>query len=228
MSLLTVVSYNIHRGRGLDLRVNPERIARVLWETAPDLVGLQEVFGGQAVQLARELGMQMAMGPTRRGARGEYGNAVLSRLPLSNPHCFDLSRPGREPRGGLRVDVDSGGAVFHLFNVHLGRDVRERREQVDLLNREIASSLALRDLRVLVGDFNEWRPGSVARRLRGEFGIPRGRARRTHPAPFPLFPLDQIYWDRSLLGGRLHVHRSRLARVASDHLPLVARLRLPA
>ena len=53
------------------------------------------------------------------------------------------------------------------------------------------------------------------------------RIRRTHPAPLPLFPLDRIYWDRALQADGFHVHRSRLARVASDHLPIVARLRLP-
>ena len=49
----------------------------------------------------------------------------------------------------------------------------------------------------------------------------RGTAR-----PLPLFPLDRIYWDRELAADGFHVHRSRLARVASDHLPVVARLRI--
>jgi endonuclease/exonuclease/phosphatase family metal-dependent hydrolase len=52
------------------------------------------------------------------------------------------------------------------------------------------------------------------------------RLRRTHPALFPLFALDRIYWDIDLEGDELRAHRSRLAKVASDHLPLVARLRL--
>ena len=52
------------------------------------------------------------------------------------------------------------------------------------------------------------------------------RMRRTHPALFPLFRLDRIYWDVELQGEEFHVHRSRLARVASDHLPVVARLRV--
>ncbi len=78
-----------------------------------------------------------------------------------------------------------------------------------------------------MGDFNEWHPGPVTRNLRKEFtSHMRRRVRRTHPALFPLFPLDRIYWDRDLEGEQFHVHRSRLARVASDHLPVVARLRL--
>ena len=52
------------------------------------------------------------------------------------------------------------------------------------------------------------------------------RMRRTHPAMFPLFALDRIYWDGELEGREFHVHRTRLSRVASDHLPVVARLRV--
>ncbi|MBI4587940.1 MAG: endonuclease/exonuclease/phosphatase family protein [Candidatus Rokubacteria bacterium] len=226
---MTVVSYNIHRGRGLDRRVDLGRIAEVLRETDADVVGLQEVFDSQAAGVARELGMEVAMGPTRSWSFAPYGNAVLSRLAVRNQHRFDLTCPGREPRGGLRVDLDAGRTVLHLFNVHFGLRFKERREQLELLlNREIIRRPGLRGPRVLVGDFNEWLPGPVARRLRSEFGVEGRRARRTHPAPFPLFPLDQIFWDAGLRGERPHAHRSRLARVASDHLPVVARLHLPA
>ena len=61
---------------------------------------------------------------------------------------------------------------------------------------------------------------------RREFSSPVRRPRRTHPAMFPLFALDRIYWDVELQGEEFHVHRSRLARVSSDHLPVVARLRV--
>lgn len=229
MSLLTVVSYNIHRGRGLDRRVDLDRILEVLWQTEPDVVGLQEVFSSQAGRVGRDLGMEVVMGPIRSGASGHYGNAVLTRLAVKHHRPFDLSRVGREPRGGLRVDLEAGRTILHLFNVHFGLTFAERREQVErLLHREILRAPGLLGPRILLGDFNEWLPGPVARRLRREFGFEHARARRTHPAPFPLFPLDRIFWDAAFLGGRLHVHRSPLARVASDHLPVVARLRLPS
>ncbi|MBI2554005.1 MAG: endonuclease/exonuclease/phosphatase family protein [Candidatus Rokubacteria bacterium] len=226
MRALTVVSYNIHRARGLDQRVDVDRIAQVLSETGADVVGLQEVFASQAASVARELGMEVAMGPTRSWSFGHYGNAVLSRLAVRSQHRFDLTCPGREPRGGLRVDLDAGATLLHLFNVHFGLTFRERRQQVELLLARQITHPRLEGPRVLMGDFNEWLPGPVVRRLRREFGVRRRRARRTHPAPFPLFPLDQIFWDAGLVGEQLRVHRSRLARVASDHLPVVARLRL--
>jgi endonuclease/exonuclease/phosphatase family metal-dependent hydrolase len=77
-----------------------------------------------------------------------------------------------------------------------------------------------------MGDFNEWHRGPITRGLRQEFASPMRRMRRTHPAVFPLFPLDRIYWDVELEGEAFHVHRSRLSKVASDHLPVVARLRI--
>jgi len=40
--------------------------------------------------------------------------------------------------------------------------------------------------------------------------------------------LDHIYYDEALLLESVRLHRSRLALIASDHLPLVAEFRLKA
>ena len=228
---LTVVSYNIHRGVGLDLRLDLARIAEVIAETAPDVVGLQEVIreagapaADQAAYLAAKLGMHLVMGETRVHGTGGYGNAVLTRLAVLGSERRDLSHGEREPRGALRVDLDVKGTPLHVFNCHLGLGLAERREQLGLLGRFIRDSHRLAGPRVLVGDFNEWHRGPISRGLRREFSSPMRRMRRTHPAMFPLFALDRIYWDVELQGDEFHVHRSRSARVASDHLPVVARL----
>jgi endonuclease/exonuclease/phosphatase family metal-dependent hydrolase len=228
---LTVASYNIHKCAGLDRRVDLDRIADVLEEIDADLVGLQEVFRPQALRLAERLGVHVAMGPTRERDGQDYGNAVLTRLAIRGTRTFDLSRPAREPRGGIRLDllmpgVDTASGLLHVFNVHFGLKIRERAEQVRMLVREHILHDELTGPRIVVGDLNEWFPGAVGRTLRRELTGPR--IRRTHPAPLPLFPLDRIYWDRALGADGFHVHRSRLARVASDHLPVVARLRLTA
>ena len=117
-----------------------------------------------------------------------------------------------------------GGGLLHLFNVHFGLKIRERAHQVAALVREQVLHHDLSGPRVVIGDLNEWFPGAVGRALRRELHGPR--IRRTHPAPLPIFALDRIYWDRALHSEGFHVHRSRLARVASDHLPVVARLGL--
>ena len=228
---VTVVSYNIHRGVGLDRRLDLDRIADVIAETAPDVVGLQEVIreaggaaGDQVAYLAAALGMERVMGETRAHGTGTYGNAVLTRLPVLASARRDLSQGAREPRGCLRVDLDVKGTPLHVFNCHLGLALSERRKQLALLRRFVRDSARLVGPRVLVGDFNEWHRGPITRGLRREFSSPMRRMRRTHPAMFPLFALDRIYWDVELQGQEFHVHRSRLARLASDHLPVVARL----
>jgi endonuclease/exonuclease/phosphatase family metal-dependent hydrolase len=223
---LTVASYNIHKGRGLDRRVDIRRIAAVLGEIDGDLVGIQEVHRPQVEALADELGMAFAMGVTSIRAGGPYGNAILSRLPLGLARAFDLTRQRREPRGGIQVEVTVGGRPLHLFNVHLGLGVRERAQQVALLVRQHIRRDGRAGPRIVMGDLNEWFPGSVGRALRRELHGPRHH--RTHPSPLPLFALDRIYWERDIHAERFHVHRSRLALVASDHLPVVARLRVPA
>ncbi|MGH7385726.1 MAG: endonuclease/exonuclease/phosphatase family protein [Candidatus Rokuibacteriota bacterium] len=220
----TVASYNIHKCAGLDRRVNLDRIADVLEEIDADLVGLQEVYRPQALSLAGRLGVQVAMGPTRERNGLPYGNAVLTRLAIRGSRVFDLSRPDREPRGGIRLDLAMADGLLHVFNVHFGLRIRERAEQVRMLVREHILHDELTGPRIVVGDLNEWFPGAVGRALRRELIGPR--IRRTHPAPLPLFPLDRIYWDRGLAVDGFRVHRSRLARIASDHLPVVARLRL--
>jgi endonuclease/exonuclease/phosphatase family metal-dependent hydrolase len=235
MSQIVVASYNIHRGVGMDRRLDLARIADVIAETNADVVGLQEVIredghahADQAAFLAERLGMGLVMGETRAHGRGTYGNAVLTRLGVAGSARCDLSWGTREARGCLRVDIDVAGTTLHVFNCHLGLNLRERRRQLALLGGFIAVSHQLPGPRVLMGDFNEWHFGPITRGLRREFQSPMRRMRRTHPSWFPLFKLDRIYWDTALEGRTFHVHRSRLARVASDHLPIVCALRVRA
>ena len=233
MLTVVVASYNIHRGIGLDRRLDLARIADVIAETHADVIGLQEVIredghdhADQAAFLGARLGMEVVMGETRSHGTGTYGNAVLTRLPVLGSARCDLSWGAREPRGCLRVDIDVGGATLHVFNCHLGLKLIERRRQLALLGGFIAVSHQLPGPRVLMGDFNEWHFGPITRGLKREFSSPMRHMRRTHPAWFPLFKLDRIYWDVALEGRKFHVHRSRRARAASDHLPVVCALRV--
>ena len=222
--LVRVATYNIHRGRGLDGRVSLRRIAEVLRQVDADVVGVQEIFEAQAEHLARELDMRLVTGITVHRTDGAYGNAILTRLPLQGVVTFDLSVGAREARGGIRVDLGFQEQTLHIFNVHLGLRGRERVEQVKwLVERHILWDDRTGP-RIVIGDLNEWFPGRVGRALRREFTSLRRR--RTHPALLPLWALDRIYWDHAVRGESLRVHQTRLSRVASDHLPLVASLRI--
>jgi endonuclease/exonuclease/phosphatase family metal-dependent hydrolase len=108
----------------------------------------------------------------------------------------------------------------------MGTSYFERRHQV----RSLLSSKQLhQDLsgpRVLVGDFNEWIKGLTTRMLSEKFeSLNLGlhmRRRRSYPGLLPLMHLDHIYFERPLHVEKAELIRTRLSRIASDHLPLVA------
>ena len=227
MRRIRVMTYNIHRARGLDGQQRLDRIIDVLGEVDADVVALQEVLAPHVTELAEKTGMEVVFGQTRLLPQGPYGNVCLTRLPLISHRSYNLTCRPFEPRGCLRTDVDGGAAHLHIFNVHLGLRYGERIRQVRML-AEILDPRSLDGPRLLLGDFNEWFNGHASRLLRAEFGHPCGRRRavRTHPSVLPVFPLDRIYNDPALTVERVSVHRSRLARVASDHLPTYADLRV--
>jgi endonuclease/exonuclease/phosphatase family metal-dependent hydrolase len=236
---LRVVTYNVHRCKGLDGRVRPDRVAKVLKEIDADIVALQEVVcipggepeGDQAHYLAREIGADFLFGENRKLWGGAYGNVVLSKLPMRTVKNHDLSVRGRERRGCLHIDVELAGRILHVFNVHLGTAFLERRKQGrQLAGLDILLNNELKGPRLLMGDFNEWAPGLTTKLLRAHMqsvDIKKHlRRRTTYPGVLPMFHLDHIYHDESMEVVGLTLHRTRTALVASDHLPLIAELKL--
>ncbi len=228
---LIVASYNIHRCVGRDGRSDPERIAATIREIAADIVGLQEVDShaeglagvDQLASLEHETGMHAVAGPALIHHDRGYGNAILSRWPVGNVRRFDLSVAGGEPRAALDAEVVVDAATVRVVVTHLGLRWRERRCQSRRLLRLIAAHE--REPLVLIGDFNEWMPGSPSLR-RIESALGRPHATRTFPARRPLLALDRVWVKPAERLERSWAHRSALARVASDHLPLVARVAL--
>ncbi|HEX8073165.1 MAG TPA: endonuclease/exonuclease/phosphatase family protein [Pyrinomonadaceae bacterium] len=237
--MFRIVTYNVHKCRGLDRRVRPVRIASVLRALDADVIALQEVLmvgGGareadQARFIAEELGYHCAVGANRRLKGGAYGNVVLSRRPPVAARNYDITWRWCERRGCQRVDFAADAAraqpALHVFNVHLGTAFVERRHQGRrLLSREILRDPALTGARVVLGDFNEWTRGLASRLLAAEFESADLRAHtgrtRTYPWALPVVHLDHVYYDRALRLTRLALDTSFTARVASDHLPLVA------
>jgi len=233
-----VMSWNVHAMRGTDGRADPERIAHVIAELAPDVAGLQEVGtplrAGDPSDPAQVLGgltgMRAAFGPTMHHRLGfAYGNAVLARHPIIAIRNYDLSVSGREPRGCVRADVEVGGVRVHFFAAHLGLHWRERRRQAALLlSADILRDAALAHPLVLVGDFNSFSNRlAVPRWLRRQLVDCAVAARNeapTFPSRFPLLRLDHCYVDAAFRVVSVDVVRTPLARRASDHLPVVVEL----
>lgn len=236
---LTLVSYNIHSGIGTDGRFDLQRVGEVLGELRPDIIALQEVgdFRGKTSRedqpelLAEFLGMHMAFGPNvvRNGRR--YGNAILTRLDILKSRNYDLSVGKREPRGALRCDLGLKGKVLHIFSLHMGLSFRERRQQEALLlSSDILRDAARSDPVIVCGDFNYWGNGpvpSLVKHAIHDVALELGSPARTYPSRLPCLRLDRIYVDAGVRPLSIAPHRSRLAALASDHLPLVFHFEAP-
>ena len=229
---MRIVTYNIHKARGMDGRTSVKRIAHVLANLNADIIALQEVFAfcdsdeGQVEALASELGLKAAFGCTRHRGGRPYGNAILSRWPILESRDMDISWQYRERRGCIRADLKTPRGALHVFNIHMGTSYFERRHQV----RSLLSSKQLHEdvsgPRVLVGDFNEWIKGLTTRMLSEQFEslnlALHVRKRRSYPGLLPLMHLDHMYFERPLQVEKAELVRTRLSKIASDHLPLAA------
>jgi endonuclease/exonuclease/phosphatase family metal-dependent hydrolase len=227
-----IVTYNIHKGRGIDGRVSLKRIVDVLSELDADIIALQEIYAvcdshqGQVETIADKLDMHPAFGRTRNHKGRPYGNAILTRWPILRSRDMDISWGPREKRGYIRADIKTPKGLLHVYNIHMGTRYFERRHQVRTF---LASRQLHEDLdgpRVLVGDFNEWIKGLTTRMLSEKFEslnleLHIGK-HRSYPGFLPLLHLDHIYFERPLHIDKAELIRTRLAKVASDHLPLAA------
>jgi endonuclease/exonuclease/phosphatase family metal-dependent hydrolase len=228
---LRIVTYNIHRGRGLDRRTRPERIAEVLQALNPDIIALQEVIGpgrtsaGHAELIGAALGMGWIMGPIRELRNHQFGNMILSRFPMWNHAQYDLSWQTCEPRGTQRVAVDVGPGTLQVYNAHLGTALLERRYQAARLAAWVHDRRTPGP-KILLGDFNEWSrtlAGDIlAEKLQSIDIFQFLKRRRTYPGIFPLVHLDHIYYEGDITVRDVSLPKTRLALLASDHLPLVA------
>lgn len=222
---LRLATWNIHMGIGRDGQRDLARTAKVINQMDLDLIGLQEVDnhigrdGDDLNLLGKLTGMDVVAGPTMQHKRGDYGNALLTRLPVLNVERYDLSVKQREPRGLLVVHQDCHGKELQVAVTHLGLLPGERRMQVRRLIEHL--SAVERKQLILMGDFNEWLFwGRPMRWLRNHFGSVRSP--RTFPARWPMFRLDHILADPPGYLNAQEVFLSPLSRIASDHLPLVA------
>ena len=232
---LRVATYNIHRCRGLDGRTSAKRIADVIRDVNADIVALQEVVGagptssGHAEELGALLGMGWVMAPVRHLRGSLFGNVVLSRFPIRHHLQHDLTWKTCEARCVQRVDIAIEADTLHLYNVHLGTAFLERRHQASRLSA-IVHDRRVPQPKIVLGDFNEWMKGlatqMLSERLQSIDLRQHLRRRRTYPGVFPVLHLDHIYYDGHVEVVKLELPRTRLSLMASDHLPLVAELKV--
>jgi endonuclease/exonuclease/phosphatase family metal-dependent hydrolase len=232
---IRIATYNIHRCRGMDRRTMPSRVAEVIRNMNADVVALQEVIGagpsgaGQAEEIGAALGMGWVMHSVRQLRNHHFGNVVLSRFPVSHHGHYDLSWRTCEERACQRVDLDVGEDVLHIYNVHLGTAVLERRYQAARLAAFVHDH-RIKGPKIILGDFNEWMKGLATKTLSALFKsidiAQHLKRKRTYPGFFPMLHLDHIYYEGDVTVRRMELVRTRRALMASDHLPLVADFRI--
>ncbi len=248
-----LVTFNTHHGVGEDARHDLPRLARLLHSVDADVICLQEVdrhFGDrsedvdQALLLSRALDMQLAWGPAiddpRPGDRPprQYGNALLSRLPILISDVHRLPGAG-EPRSALRTMLELDGGTLWVTNTHLSTGKPgQRAEQVAALAALHTDSM---ESGVLVGDFNTRPDAPELIPLRGRFAdsweLAEDRDDQagwrfwqrdeglTHPAHSPHRRIDQVWVSA---GVRVATAQVVDAEGASDHLPLMVDLLVPS
>lgn len=237
---LRVATYNVHGCVGMDRQRSEARIAEVIAKLDADVVGLQEIDScrtrsgsvDQTAEIARQLGWHHYFQLAMNQSDGPYGDAIISRYPLNLRRSVEL--PGdapwycRETRGAASVTAETQIGAVEIVNTHLGLGRQERWLQAQLLT----SSEWTGDPdapTILLGDFNSlgWSRSFrlLGRKLRNVRTLLPGLKRlRTFPTRFPLIALDHVFVNAALQPTGVSVHRSPLARVSSDHYPLVADL----
>ncbi len=236
---MRLVSYNIHKGiGGSDRRYRLERIVDVLTALDADFLCLQEV----TVDLPRTHGhdqatllglhfapMVAAFQQNVHWRVGGYGNLVLSRWPLQERHRIALQFGQKKPRGAQLLVADTPDGPLRFTNWHLGLSERERHWQL----QHLLAHPTFRDTdahpTLLTGDSNDWR-NTLGKKLLQPRGFtqatsPPGRF-RSFPAALPVLSLDKVFHCGRVVVEAAHLVRSKAARQASDHLPLVVDFRL--
>jgi len=235
---LRVATYNVHGCVGMDRQRSEKRIAEVIASTSAEVVALQELDLGrkrsagvdQAQLIAEELGWQRLFLPAMQNGDEQYGNAILSRSPLTLLQALELPGGGswycREKRVAIWATAETSVGRMHVINTHFGLGRAECLLQARFLGISLATIAANEPL-LLLGDFNSL-PGSRALTvLRSHLRsvralLPAAGPCRTFPTRFPTIAVDHIFVNAGLEPTKLSVHRGAMARVASDHYPLVA------
>jgi endonuclease/exonuclease/phosphatase family metal-dependent hydrolase len=240
---LRVATYNVHGCVGMDRQRSEGRIAEVIASTSADIVGLQELDAGrvrsahadQAALIATELGWKYHFHPAMRRGDEQYGNAIVSRFPIVLQRAAEMPGPApwycREQRIAIWMQAQTDLGAVHIINTHFGLGRGERRLQAQLLiGPTWLGSIPMDQAAILLGDLNSVRMSAAYRVIAAQLRDVRRlvsppRAYRTFPTRFPSLAVDHIFVNAALFPTHLAVHRTELARLASDHFPLVCELK---
>jgi endonuclease/exonuclease/phosphatase family metal-dependent hydrolase len=226
-------SYNVHKCIGADRRFDPGRTMAVIGEIGADVIALQEAdrrFGDRGAlldlaMLEREAGLIPVPIRSSHAGHGWHGNLVLVREGLVKK-LHQIRLPGLEPRGALVADLDLAVGPVRVVAAHLGLLRHSRLLQVEALLAHAGDDTD-RPV-VFMGDMNEWRRERRSALMRFPSGFGPTAGVPSFPAYFPVLALDRVLAQPGELVERVEAHDTPLARLASDHLPLIVDFTLDA
>lgn len=232
------MSYNIHHGEGLDGVLSLERIAKIIRDEKATVVGLQEVdrhygersnFQDQARELAKLLDFHYVYGANidiekkDQTKNQQYGNAILSLYPIKDSENISLTSFGNEPRGLQRVMIEVDGKQLYIFNTHFSLDSESKLEQTKEI---IAITSNYQGPKVLVGDFNSEPDSTEIQMLLSSSDFEDCFVEVENNGTF-LVDHTGIRIDYIFVSSQLDVlNRTVVQREGSDHLPIIAELKL--
>lgn len=230
--ILRLASYNIHKCVGLDRRRMPGRIVSVINALEADIVALQEVdrrLGDRPAALPRaliesETDLTVPTFAVGRGSLGWHGQTILVRRSVAVTAIRRVALPGLEPRGAILLEAELKTGPLRVVGVHLGLIRRYRAMQIAAIRAALSRRPEMPT--AILGDYNDWSARGGAEMLGDSFRL--HAPGRSFPAAGPVASLDRI-----ALGPGLHlkdagVHAAAPARLASDHLPIWADVRVDA
>jgi endonuclease/exonuclease/phosphatase family metal-dependent hydrolase len=229
-SIVRLMTWNIHGAYGRNPGFDLARIIALIDGHRPDVIALQEIDSRRSRAagtpdpfevLGAALGIDSVRAKSVVTIDGDYGQAVISRWPIRNAEIHDISFGEREPRRAIRCEIIAPGGVLRVIATHLGLSIRERRGQAQAL---LALMGETPPTTAVVGDFNDWFwIGSVRKVLSAH--MPARSRQRTFPSFCPLFRFDRIYCTPA--AALVRATTDRAAGALSDHLPVIADIRLP-
>jgi endonuclease/exonuclease/phosphatase family metal-dependent hydrolase len=240
----TIMTYNVHRLIGNDRHTSAARIAEIIESYHPDIAALQELPGARlrpeegsaTLDLAHQLSLLETSRQLRYLERERNGNVVFSRYPMRLVRAGGLhpetKRRSIVPRGVLWVEIEIEGHLLQVVNTHLGLTPPERVSQIRVLaGPEWLQHPDCRPPVVLCGDFNLLPSSPLHKRLKDTLSdkqesLSFGHTEWTFPSHYPMVRFDHLFVSPNLTVESVQIPQTKLTRVASDHLPVVVRLRI--
>ncbi|MEL7178576.1 MAG: endonuclease/exonuclease/phosphatase family protein [Pseudomonadota bacterium] len=237
----TCLSWNIHRCRGNDGKVDPARTLATLRAEMPvgdiDALILQEAdeevppHRGLLDIAAVEAGTGLRYihtNPAHRwsdGSHGFLGTIIFVRPDVHVDRITLLDLPGRCHRGAVIADLTRDGQEFRLVGMHLSLMQALRWAQLRTICQYMFRKP--RQPAILIGDMNEWRPwGGFALSKRFLSTDLRGPVKPTFPINRPFLPLDRVLTTAPAQVRSSEVIDGPGVRMTSDHRPLLAHINL--